>query len=151
MFANKQDLPNALSVSQIQEQLGLHNLRNKTVRGPSSHPHHTHTQQFITTHTIHSPTYTLTTSSPTHSHPHHTHHIYSHAHTIPSLIHTCTLSPIHPHYIHHIHSPCTHSHPHHTHIYSPCTHHTLPHSPHTLCSGTSSPHVLRRAQVYTRD
>ena len=30
VFANKQDLPNALSVSQIQEQLGLHNLRNKT-------------------------------------------------------------------------------------------------------------------------
>ena len=32
VFANKQDLPNAMSVSQVQEQLGLHNLRSRSVR-----------------------------------------------------------------------------------------------------------------------
>lgn len=31
MFANKQDLPNALSVSELTDKLGLHALRNKTV------------------------------------------------------------------------------------------------------------------------
>ena len=31
VFANKQDLPNAMSVSDIQERLGLHTLRNRTV------------------------------------------------------------------------------------------------------------------------
>jgi len=30
VFANKQDLPNAMSVSQVQEQLGLHNLRSRS-------------------------------------------------------------------------------------------------------------------------
>lgn len=30
VFANKQDLPNSLSVSEVQEQLGLHNLRNRS-------------------------------------------------------------------------------------------------------------------------
>lgn len=29
VFANKQDLPNALSVSELNEKLGLHSLRNK--------------------------------------------------------------------------------------------------------------------------
>ena len=31
VFANKQDLPNALSVSEITDKLGLQNLRNRTV------------------------------------------------------------------------------------------------------------------------
>jgi len=31
VFANKQDLPNALSVSELTERLGLQALRNKTV------------------------------------------------------------------------------------------------------------------------
>ncbi|AWP08587.1 putative ADP-ribosylation factor 4-like [Scophthalmus maximus] len=31
VFANKQDLPNALSVTELSEKLGLHDLRNKTV------------------------------------------------------------------------------------------------------------------------
>ena len=31
VFANKQDLPNSLSVSEVQEQLGLHTLRNRSV------------------------------------------------------------------------------------------------------------------------
>ena len=31
MLANKQDLPNALSVSELTDKLGLHALRNKTV------------------------------------------------------------------------------------------------------------------------
>lgn len=31
VFANKQDLPNALSVSELTERLGLNTLRNKTV------------------------------------------------------------------------------------------------------------------------
>ena len=31
VFANKQDLPNAMNVSDIQERLGLMELRNKTV------------------------------------------------------------------------------------------------------------------------
>lgn len=31
VFANKQDLPNALSVSELTDKLGLHALRNKTV------------------------------------------------------------------------------------------------------------------------
>ena len=31
VFANKQDLPNAMSVSDIQEKLGLHTLRSRTV------------------------------------------------------------------------------------------------------------------------
>lgn len=30
VFANKQDLPNALSVTELSEKLGLHDLRNKT-------------------------------------------------------------------------------------------------------------------------
>ncbi|KAF0041209.1 hypothetical protein F2P81_007107 [Scophthalmus maximus] len=32
VFANKQDLPNALSVTELSEKLGLHDLRNKTAR-----------------------------------------------------------------------------------------------------------------------
>lgn len=32
VFANKQDLPNAMSVSDIQERLGLNTLRSKNVR-----------------------------------------------------------------------------------------------------------------------
>ncbi len=35
VLANKQDLPNALSVSELQEKLGLHALRNKPVSNPS--------------------------------------------------------------------------------------------------------------------
>lgn len=31
VFANKQDLPNALSVSELTDKLGLNNLRNKSV------------------------------------------------------------------------------------------------------------------------
>ena len=31
VFANKQDLPNAMSVSEVQEHLGLHHLRNRSV------------------------------------------------------------------------------------------------------------------------
>lgn len=31
VFANKQDLPNAMSVSEITDQLGLHQLRNRKV------------------------------------------------------------------------------------------------------------------------
>lgn len=31
VFANKQDLPNALSVSELTDKLGLHALRSKTV------------------------------------------------------------------------------------------------------------------------
>ena len=33
VFANKQDLPNAMSVSDIQERLGLNTLRSKNVKG----------------------------------------------------------------------------------------------------------------------
>ena len=32
VFANKQDLPNALSVSDITNQLGLHNIKSRQVR-----------------------------------------------------------------------------------------------------------------------
>lgn len=35
VFANKQDLPNALSVTELTDKLGLHALRNKTVSNPS--------------------------------------------------------------------------------------------------------------------
>lgn len=35
VFANKQDLPNALTVSELTDKLGLHSLRNKTVSNPS--------------------------------------------------------------------------------------------------------------------
>ena len=31
IFANKQDLPNAMNVSEVTDKLGLHQLRNKTV------------------------------------------------------------------------------------------------------------------------
>lgn len=31
VFANKQDLPNALTVSELTDKLGLNNLRNKSV------------------------------------------------------------------------------------------------------------------------
>ena len=31
VFANKQDLPNAMNVSEVTDKLGLHQLRNKTV------------------------------------------------------------------------------------------------------------------------
>ncbi|TNN26422.1 ADP-ribosylation factor 5 [Liparis tanakae] len=32
VFANKQDLPNAMAVSELTDKLGLHSLRSKTVR-----------------------------------------------------------------------------------------------------------------------
>lgn len=32
VFANKQDLPNALSVSELTDKLGLHSIKNRKVR-----------------------------------------------------------------------------------------------------------------------
>lgn len=37
VFANKQDLPNAMSASELTDKLGLQNLRNRKVRTLSSH------------------------------------------------------------------------------------------------------------------
>ena len=76
VFSNKQDLPNSLSVSEVQEKLGLQQLRNKSVSTWESHcvsecftcsvvPQRTHMHTHTYTHTrtyIHTCTHTYTRS-----------------------------------------------------------------------------------------
>jgi len=43
VFANKQDLPNALSVSEITDKLGLHNIKSRQVRNVRFGQHESYT------------------------------------------------------------------------------------------------------------
>ncbi len=58
MFANKQDLPNAMGVSELTDKLGLHSLRSRTVRintyQSSIHLYilYTHTHTYIHAHAV---------------------------------------------------------------------------------------------------
>lgn len=40
VFANKQDLPNAMRVSELTDKLGLQSLHSRTVRTHTLHQHH---------------------------------------------------------------------------------------------------------------
>ena len=55
VFANKQDLPNAMAVSELTDKLGLQSLRSRTVRShyiwTDTHSHYIWTGKHIHTHT----------------------------------------------------------------------------------------------------
>lgn len=69
VFANKQDLPNALTVSELTDKLGLHSLRNKTVSHPSGNMLSTAALRFKPASMAKLHSYLISISEPAVAHP----------------------------------------------------------------------------------